>query len=353
MRKHSRHGPVLALHLEELEQPHHLAGAGGHPQHARCVGQHQARRIDVQQVDAVPGEAVQEVEHVEVGDQGVRQVDEGFRELDLARIGWHSTTICAGHPDTSGLSKRSLLSRTSRATSCSGRSSRKARGPQRGERGLDVTAELHHHHAGRLVHRARVGPAGCDPAGQLAGRLPALQLEQHLDGRRGVALRLVDIAGVERARSVPVQVDRAEPDVTGDQGQGERRPRAHLGGRRGEHRPAAGDARLGQVGNEDGLSGLHGVHARPLPEQDLQVLDVPAHPVGGGHLAVPARPAAGHRETDPADRHRVRQQQAEPLHPRGPVAGGSRRLDELANAVAGHHWPSRSSARQPAGASGT
>jgi hypothetical protein len=71
-------GPLVALQLEQLEQPGGLAGGGHHAQFTARVGQQQPGRGDVQQLDAAAGQRVQEVHHVEPGDHGVGKLDERF-----------------------------------------------------------------------------------------------------------------------------------------------------------------------------------------------------------------------------------------------------------------------------------
>ena len=78
---------LVVLDLEQLDQPGRLAGRRCHPQLAARVGQHHPGRRHGEQRDAAVGEEVQEVDHVEIGDHGVRQVDECAREqLGVLRL---------------------------------------------------------------------------------------------------------------------------------------------------------------------------------------------------------------------------------------------------------------------------
>jgi hypothetical protein len=69
-------GSLVALQLEQLEQPGGCAGGGDDTQVTARAGQQQPGRGDVQQLDAAAGQHVQEVDHVEPGDHGVGQLDE-------------------------------------------------------------------------------------------------------------------------------------------------------------------------------------------------------------------------------------------------------------------------------------
>ena len=71
---------LVVLQLEQLEQPGGLAGRGHHAQLTARVSQQQPGGGDVQQLHAAVGQHVQEVDHVEVGDHGVGQLDERLRQ---------------------------------------------------------------------------------------------------------------------------------------------------------------------------------------------------------------------------------------------------------------------------------
>ncbi len=73
-------GSLVALQLEQLEQPGGLAGGGHHAQFPARVGQQQPGGGNVQQLDAAAGQHMQEVDDVEIGDHGVGQLDESLRQ---------------------------------------------------------------------------------------------------------------------------------------------------------------------------------------------------------------------------------------------------------------------------------
>jgi hypothetical protein len=68
------------LQLEQLQQPGSFAGGSHHAQLTSRIRQQQPGGGDVQQLDAAVGQHVQEVDHVEAGDQGVGQLDERRRQ---------------------------------------------------------------------------------------------------------------------------------------------------------------------------------------------------------------------------------------------------------------------------------
>ena len=68
--------PLIALQLEQLEQPGGLAGGSHHAQLTARVSQQQPGGGDVKQLRAAVGQDVQEVDHVEADHQRVSQLDE-------------------------------------------------------------------------------------------------------------------------------------------------------------------------------------------------------------------------------------------------------------------------------------
>ncbi len=88
----------------------------------------------------------------------------------------------------------------------------------------------------------------------------------------------------ERPRPVAVQVERAEPRRPDVQREAEHRPYAGVDGRLREREPPW-PHRLREIGFEHGPVLAVGVHARPLAERVLQLLDERTHPVGGAHRA--------------------------------------------------------------------
>ena len=70
----------MGLDLEQFEGAHGLVGRCHHAQIATRCGQHQPGRRDVEHVDAPVGEHGQQLDDVEVGDEGVGQFDERLGE---------------------------------------------------------------------------------------------------------------------------------------------------------------------------------------------------------------------------------------------------------------------------------
>ena len=69
-------GAFLLLELEQLQQPHRLAGGGHQPQAARRGSQHHPGGGDAEQMDAPVREPGQHVDDVVVVDQGVGHLDQ-------------------------------------------------------------------------------------------------------------------------------------------------------------------------------------------------------------------------------------------------------------------------------------
>ena len=70
-------GSFLGLVLEQFEQPHGLVRRGHDPEVSFRGDQHETGRSDVEYVDAAVGEQAQQLDDVEVRDEGVGEVDEG------------------------------------------------------------------------------------------------------------------------------------------------------------------------------------------------------------------------------------------------------------------------------------
>jgi len=68
--------PTGGVQLQYLEEPGPLTGRDHHLQRPTRIGQHQSRRVDLEQLYAVPDEAVQQVDHVIAIDQGAGQLNE-------------------------------------------------------------------------------------------------------------------------------------------------------------------------------------------------------------------------------------------------------------------------------------
>lgn len=67
----------VVLQFVEFEEAGFLGGGGHHLQLAAVVGEHDPGGGGAEQFDAAGGQGVQEVDDVEVGDQGVGQFHEG------------------------------------------------------------------------------------------------------------------------------------------------------------------------------------------------------------------------------------------------------------------------------------
>jgi hypothetical protein len=109
------------------------------------------------------------------------------------------------------------------------------------------------------------------------------------------------VAG-QRPRQVPVEVERPQVHRSYPQREPEDCPHPRLQHRRGEGRPPACH-RIGQVGLSHHLVLLVRIHARPLAEGVLQVLDQLAHLVAAAQR--PARDVTRHEHhsgaSDPDD----------------------------------------------------
>ena len=80
-------GPLVVLQLEQLQQAEVLGGRRHQLQVSPLVGQHQTGCVDAEQLDAGAGQRVQEVDDVEVRDQGVGQLQE---DADQSLLGHHA-----------------------------------------------------------------------------------------------------------------------------------------------------------------------------------------------------------------------------------------------------------------------
>jgi hypothetical protein len=69
-------GPFLGLQLEQLQQPHRLAGGGDQSQAALGRGQHHSGGGDAEQVHAPVRQTGQQVDDVVVVDEGVGHLDQ-------------------------------------------------------------------------------------------------------------------------------------------------------------------------------------------------------------------------------------------------------------------------------------
>ena len=69
-------GPFVGLQLEQFEQTDLLVRGCGELESVPLVAEHDARRVHLEQLDAALGQQVEQVDHVVVVDQGVREVDE-------------------------------------------------------------------------------------------------------------------------------------------------------------------------------------------------------------------------------------------------------------------------------------
>ena len=71
---------LVGLNLKELQQAGPLVGGGHGHQRAALAGQHDADGAHIEQLDTAGGQDLQEVDDIEVINQGVRQLYKGFRE---------------------------------------------------------------------------------------------------------------------------------------------------------------------------------------------------------------------------------------------------------------------------------
>src|SRR6185436_17467781 len=94
-------GTLLDLELEQLDQAHLLTRACGVSQRSLCVGEHDARGGDVQEIDTALREDLQEVDHVVVVDQRVGQRHERLDQELLSRHGVPLSS-CAAQASGSG-----------------------------------------------------------------------------------------------------------------------------------------------------------------------------------------------------------------------------------------------------------
>jgi hypothetical protein len=76
---------LLVLELEQLEKPGSLTRRGHNPKASPLIGQHHTGLRGFEELRAAVGKGVKEIHDVEVGHQGVRQLDERLRQLALRR----------------------------------------------------------------------------------------------------------------------------------------------------------------------------------------------------------------------------------------------------------------------------
>jgi hypothetical protein len=105
--------PLLVLGLQQVQRVGALAGGGHHSQHAGGVGKQQPRLGAVQQLHAALRQTVQELDHVEVLDHRVGQLDEGLHNPLLSCHDSILISISLAHGATVAIMKqrrsRSLL----------------------------------------------------------------------------------------------------------------------------------------------------------------------------------------------------------------------------------------------------
>lgn len=71
---------LLGLDLEQLEQAHGVARRSQDPELAVGAGDHEPGGVDVEELDAPVGQHGEQVDHVEVVDEGVGDLHEGLDE---------------------------------------------------------------------------------------------------------------------------------------------------------------------------------------------------------------------------------------------------------------------------------
>jgi hypothetical protein len=70
---------LVVLQLEQLEQADLFAGRRHHSQLASGIGEEDAGGVDVEQLDAAVGQHREQVDDVELSDEGVGELDERLR----------------------------------------------------------------------------------------------------------------------------------------------------------------------------------------------------------------------------------------------------------------------------------
>jgi hypothetical protein len=85
-------GTLRVLQLGQFKQPGLLGGGTDQIQHAMMVRQQDAARANAQQLGAADSEPLQEVDDVEVGHQGVGQLDEDLPQLAVCDRHTHSSS---------------------------------------------------------------------------------------------------------------------------------------------------------------------------------------------------------------------------------------------------------------------
>ena len=230
-------------------------------------------------------------------------------------------------------SKRSRLATTSLATSVRATVVAEGVGPQPDEGLADADLELGGDHARSLVHD--VVEIGTQPQleRQLAGGRVRLQDQHCLGGDVGHDQGIGVLVVGQWPRPVAVQVERPETYGPYLEREPEDRPHPRLDGRRAERQPP-GRARERQVGFEHGPVLAVGVHARPLAQGVLQLLDDIAHLVGGAQRAVGGvRP----HQHDPGAAHGgdIGAHLAQPLGPERAVPLADEQAEDPCSALTG------------------
>ena len=272
---------LVVLDLEQLDGPGRLAGGRHHPQAPVAVGQDEARGRSVEELDGALGEQGHQVDHVEVVDEGVGQLDERPGKALLSRH--PSFSFLTGAAGIVGKSsgrrgRPSLIELQPAADHVGGD---RGQGPLRGigmcakphQRLPHVHPELHAHHPRGLVH---LGPvAGQHLQLRAEGPLRGAGLHRQ-DGvehdarhHQGVGVLVVG----EAPRRGLVERERAQADRAEAQREREQRARAGRERRRAEGDPAAA-ARPRQVGLHHRPAALLRIDPRPLAQRVLEILQV-------------------------------------------------------------------------------
>ena len=267
------------MQLEQLQHPHRLAGGRHHPQVAVGGDQHESGGLDVEHVDATVGEQGQQLDHVEVGDEGVGQLDErpgehrfsghrtsshlGLGPATVPGPGAWPRIVCYDGCWSTGR-RRGAASHGGRPSRRSGVEAQRSRHhvvghlgegtvvaegvrPQPDEGLADADVELGGDHARGLVHDVLEVGARLQLGGQLPGGGVRLQHEDGLGGDVGHDQGVGVLVVGERPRSVAYRLSaprRTAPTWRGKPNTA-RTPASRAGPVKASHRGVTGSARSG------------------------------------------------------------------------------------------------------------
>ena len=147
---------------------------------------------------------------------------------------------------------------------------------------VDGNVELHGDHAGRLVDGEPEVRAGLEIRPDRPEEAPDCisMIDRPTTSARTRASACW--SAVSGPGAFAIEVQRAEAGPPGDDGEPEHGARSGGDGRFAEQRPAI-DRRVGEIRLDDGTVLEVGIHARPLTQRELQLLDERADLVGAAH----------------------------------------------------------------------